>query len=80
VTVASPTSQQETQKSEDLEREKECNELVTIITHLILGSELRRFWKERTAAFRHSIIAFANEQHGITKQLTGTWDTITTTF
>jgi len=45
----------------------------------MLGSEMRRFWKERTSAFRHSIIAFAGEQFTYNKQLVGTWDTVTTT-
>jgi len=69
---------QETEKTEDLERERDTTDIVLGVTQLVLGVELQRFWKDRTAAFQSSMTSFAAEQLGIAKQTVGVFEAMST--
>jgi len=46
------------------------------VSKLILADGVKKFWVEKTNAFRKSVAAFAKAQMLVTQQLATTWDSL----
>jgi len=70
------TDKLEKQKDSDIKRDEHLTSELEAVSKLILADGVKKFWIEKTTAFRKSVAAFAKAQMLVTQQLATTWDTL----
>jgi len=70
------TEKSEKQKEQDIKRDEQLTSELEAVSKLILSEGVKKFWVEKTNAFRKSVAAFAKAQMAVTQQLASTWDSL----
>jgi len=70
------TDKLEKQKEQELKREEQLTNEVDAVSKLILSEGVKKFWVEKTTAFRKAVALFAKAQMLVTQQFATTWDTL----
>lgn len=65
---------QRTQRQLDLAREEEEKDLLDALTKLVLGSQVRYLWTQKTAAFERAWARFAGEQLRASQAQARNWE------
>jgi len=64
------------EKELDLKREEQLLAQVDAMSRLILSDGYRKFWVDKTIAFRRAIALFAHTQLQVAQQLSSTFETL----
>jgi len=70
------TDKLEKQKDQDLRRDEQLTALVETIGKLIFAEQFKRFWIEKTLAFKKAIALFSKAQMTVCHQLNQMWETM----
>jgi len=64
------------QKNVDFEAESELKELLTLVSTMLLGFQLKHFWEHRMRAFRESLKILATEELKLSRENIVVWQAI----
>jgi len=70
------TDKLEKQKEQELKRDEQLTNELESVSKLILSEGVKKFWIEKTTAFRKAVALFAKAQMLVTQQFATTWDSL----
>lgn len=70
------SSEEEKKKEEAMNETKELNDYLTLVTKIILKSEIQILWKHKIDTWHQQILNFASKQAQLTERMLDTWKSV----